>query len=155
MLSSREPLRSATLENVIKVEAAMDEADIDVYAEFREWMADQNDGLLSWNLHERLNFHHGVLTYSLARNHRTSLVWGMLEWIRTHAPGSYGLFYCYDDEDHMNRDAYGRKPTMDFDNVYRVHRLKGGVIEELPDPFFGQVYGDLFPVHPFDRAVDP
>lgn len=151
--TSREPLRLATIANVAEVDANFDEADIRMFADFRSWMAEHSDSLLQWSLAEDFNNHHGLLTYSLSRNHRTSLVWEMLEWIRTHAVGSYGLFYCHDDEDTMDSNRYGRNPPMDLDNVFRVHRLKLGVLEELPDPFFGQIQGDLEPVHPYYRVL--
>jgi hypothetical protein len=76
----------------------------------------------------------------------------MLDWIVTNAPGSYGLFYCHDDEDTMVRNAYGRVPLMDYDNVFRVHRIKNGRIDELADPFFGLIDGDVGPIHPYERA---
>ncbi|WP_343123301.1 Imm7 family immunity protein [Verrucomicrobium sp. BvORR034] len=151
--SSREPLRTATIDRGTEVDASIAAADARLFAEFRAWMADHCDPWLQWSLFEDLNNHHGLLNFCLSRNHRTSSVWAMLEWIRIHAPGSYGLFYCHDDEDTMGRGRHDRNPPMDFDNVFRVHRLKLGVLEELPDPFLGQIQGDLEPVHPDERVL--
>ena len=150
--TSREKLRNARLDEVDRIEAEIDRADLEMFTAFREWIGRQNDPFLVWTLLEQHNNHCGLLTYSLSRNHRTSAVWDMLEWIAVNAPGSYGLFYCHDDEDTMSRDAYGRSPAMDYDNVFRVHRIKNGRLEELADPFFGLIEGDLAPVHPYNRA---
>lgn len=152
--TSREPLREASLADVSAIEKQIDAADEEMFGAFRKWMAGQNDTLLQWVLLEHHNNHDGLLTYNLSRNHRSSLVWEMLEWIRQNATGSYGLFYCHDDEDTMEGGHKGRFPQMDFDNVFRVHRLKNGQLEELPDPFFGQIEGDLEPIHPYSRVQE-
>lgn len=150
--TSRELLRNATLEEVNAIDTQIDRADCEMFAAFRVWMGQQNDPFLVWTLLEQHNNHCGLLTYTLSRNHRSSMVWDMLEWIVANATGSYGLFYCYDDEDTMIRNAYGRIPAMDYDNVFRVHRIKNGRLEELADPFFGLVEGDIGPIHPYERA---
>jgi hypothetical protein len=154
--TSQEPLRNASVHDACKIEDAIRQADLAMFGAFREWMKAQDDSFLVWSLLEAHNNHHGLLTYSLSRNHRTSVVWSMLDWIVENAPGSYGLFYCHDDEDVMDRNAYDRNPPMDYDNVYRVHRIENGKLEELADPFFGLIEGDLKPVHPYHRAdADP
>ena len=150
--TSRERLRNASLDDVNGIDDEIDRADVAMFAAFREWMGRQDDPFLVWTLLEQHNNHYGLLTYSLSRNHRSSLVWDMLNWIVKNAPGSYGLFYCHDDEDTMDRNAYDRQPPMDYDNVFRVHRIKNGKLEELADPFFGLVEGDLEPIHPYNRA---
>lgn len=73
-------------------------------------------------------------------------------WIIEHGAGSYGLFYCHDDEDTVDRGAYNRIPPMDYNIVFRVHRILNGTITELADPFFGLIDGGIDPVHPYDRA---
>ena len=150
--TSREPLRGASLDDVARLDDEIDRADDAMFAAFRKLMSEHDESLLSWTLLERYNNDHGLLNYSLSRNHRASGVWDMLDWIVKNAPGSYGLFYCHDDEDTMDRNSYGRNPPMDYDNVFRVHRIKEGRLEELADPFFGQIEGDLEPVHPYNRA---
>jgi hypothetical protein len=150
--TSRESLRNASLDDVDEIDAAIDRADAAMFADFREWMSEQGESWLVWTLLDQHNNHHGLLTYSLSRNHRSSAVWNMLDWIVTNAPGSYGLFYCHDDEDVKGRNAYNRNPPMDYDNVYRVHRIKNGKLEELADPFFGLIEGGVQPVDPNNRA---
>lgn len=153
--SSREALRGARLEDVDAIDEKIDKADRLHIAAFRAWMKDMEakDPWLKWDLQDELNSARGLLTYTVSRNHRSSGVWEMLEWIREHARGSYGLFYCHDAEDAMDSGhSYNRHPPADFDNVYRVHRLKHGKLEELADPFFGLIDGDLDPVHPYDVA---
>ncbi len=152
LLTSRDALKDADEDDVQYIDLAIDEADSAMFKAFREWMGDQQDPFLKWHLDEQNNNHSGLLTYSLSRNHRSSLVWNMLEWIRSNASSSYGLFYCHDDEDVMDRGAYDRFPEQDHDNVFRVHRLKNGLIEELQDPFFGVIEGDLLPIHPYNTA---
>ena len=151
LLTSRESLRNATPADAWKIDARIAEGDHLMFAAFRKWMSEQRDPFLIWTLSEANNNHNGLLTYSLSRNHRSSLVWGMLEWIRVNAVSSYGLFYCHDDEDTKGRNAYGRLTEEDYTNVYRVHRLRNGKLEELADPFFGSIEGGLVPVHPEDR----
>ena len=71
-----------------------------------------------------------------------SVVWDVLDWVIQNAPGSYGLFYCHDDEDSRRSK---------FDNVYRVHRIKNGKLDELEDHYLGEVDGGLVPTHPMLR----
>ncbi len=97
---------------------------------------------LSWSFSEQQNNDAGVLTFSLSRNHRSSVVWDMLEWIGTYGPGSYGLFYVHDDEDDESNPHYGRGQA-DYSNVFRVHRLLRGELVELADPFFGSISPDI------------
>lgn len=151
--SSREPLRDVPLESVDAIDAAIDQADELLWGEFREWMEANAEHFLQWQLHDQINNHCGLLTYCVSRNHRTSGVWSMLEWIAENAPGSYGLFYCHDDEDTMG--DYGRHPPMDYDNVFRVHRIMNGQLTELCDPFFGPIEGSIDPINPYDRPTQP
>ena len=148
--TSRECLREASSDEVDSLDDQINAADTQMFLKFREWMKDHNDPWLVWTLLEQHNNHSGLLNFSLSRNHRSSSVWAMLEWITINAPSSYGLFYCHDDEDTLEREVYGRNVPMDFDNVFRIHRIKNGKLEELPDPFFGLINGDLGPIHPYD-----
>lgn len=124
----------------------MDEAiaasDARLWASFREWMAANSSPLLLWTLHEQHNNHKGMLQVYLSRNHRGSPFWDMLEWIAEHGPGSYGLFYVNDDEE-----------SETSGNVFRVHRIANGRVDELPDPFFGPIVPNLEPIHPYDRDL--
>ena len=150
--SSRAPIADTTLQNVEVVESNIDAADEQLWAAFRIWMRDNSDAFTQWQFHDNINNHHGLLTYCLSRNHRSSSVWEMLNWIARNGAGSYGLFYCHDDEDTMGQNSSNRRPPMDYDNVYRVHRILNGKITELDDPFFGLIDGGIDPVHPYYRA---
>jgi hypothetical protein len=123
---------------------AIREADEALWVEFREWMTTNSSPTLQWVLHEQHNNHDGVLQVFLSRNHRSSPFWDMLTWIAEHGKGSYGLFYVHDDED-TNRG--------DFSNVFRVHRLMNGSVDELADPFFGPIIPNVEPMHPYDRDI--
>lgn len=151
--SSRESLRDASLDEVVAIDSAIDAADAQLWQAFRAWMAQIDESFIQWQFIEHLNNDQGLLTFCVSRNHRSSNVWAMLEWIVTNGPGSYGLFYCHDDEDSMDQFAYGRQPPMDYNNVYQVHRLLNGRITELSDPFFGLIEGNIDPVHPYNRAT--
>lgn len=121
---------------------AVRKADETLWADFREWMTTNSSPTLLWILHEHHNNHDGVLQVFLSRNHRGSPFWDMLTWIAEHGKGSYGLFYVKDDED-TDRE--------DFSNVFRVHRIMSGRVDELADPFFGPIIPNLEPTHPWDR----
>lgn len=150
--SSRAAFAIATLDDVEQIDSAIDAADKHLWVAFRDWMAANCDPFTQWQFSEQLNNDTGLLTFAVSRNHRTSSVWEMLEWIATNGPGSYGLFYCHDDEDSMDREYQGRMPPMDYVNVFRVHRILNGQIIELDDPFFGPIEGNIDPVHPYYRA---
>ncbi len=148
--SSRLPLVEATFANVESIDTEIDRADEELWQNFREWMKLSAGLFLQWQLFEALNNHQGLLTYCVSRNHRTSAVWEMLEWIATNGPGSYGLFYCHDDEDFMDLTGHDRKIPMDYDNVFRVHRLLNGELTETDDPFLGMIEGGIDPMHPYN-----
>ncbi|MFT4099731.1 MAG: Imm7 family immunity protein [Burkholderiaceae bacterium] len=120
--------------DAIIIDEAIDEADARLWASFREWMAAKGSPWLLWTLHEQHNNHQGMLQVYLSRNHRASPFWDMLEWIAEHGPGSYGLFYVNDDEE---SEISG--------NVFRVHRIMNGRVDELSDPFFGPIVPNLEP----------
>ena len=95
-----------------------------------------------------------MLLFGIARNHRASPVWAMLEWIAARGPGSYGLFFAHDDEDIVDPSRHGRGIAEDYSNVFRVHRIKNGVVTELADPFFGPLTPTIHPPHPYEREND-
>lgn len=117
----------------------VDRADGEFWADFRVWMDTCDDPFITWNLSDRNNNDRGVLTFSVSRNHRASAVWAMLDWIASSGPGSYGLFFVHDDEDDAVNDNYGRA-GVDHSNRFRVHRLLHGNLEEMDDPFFGEIW---------------
>jgi hypothetical protein len=46
---------------------------------------------------------------------------------------------------------YGRGIPEDYNNVFRMHRIMNGRVDDLADPFFGPIVPSLEPVHPDDR----
>jgi hypothetical protein len=150
--TSRSAYTTTAVKDVDDIDAAIDAADAKLWASFREWMAENNSPWLLWTLQEHHNNHKGMLQVYLSRNHRGSPFWPMLGWIAEHGPGSYGLFYVNDDEDSPD-SPYGRDIPEDYINVFRVHRIMNGCIEELPDPFFGPIVPNIEPEHPYDREL--
>jgi hypothetical protein len=150
--TSRRVYETATVTDAQSVDAALDVADAKLWASFREWMATNHSPWLLWSLHEYHNHHRGLLQVYLSRNHRASPFWAMLGWIAEHGPGSFGLFHVHDDEDTVD-PQYGRDIPADYNNVFRVHRIMNGRVDELADPFFGPIVPSLEPVHPYDREV--
>lgn len=148
--TSRSAYAAAAIDEAGVLDEAIDAADTNLWASFREWMAANSSSWLLWTLHENHNNHKGMLQVYLSRNHRSSPFWAMLEWIAEHGTGSYGLFYVNDDEDSPG-PPYGRDIPEDYTNVFRVHRIMNGRVEEMPDPFFGPIVPGLEPVHPYDR----
>ena len=149
--TSRSAYATAAASDAQAMDAMIKAADESLWASFRVWMAANASPLLLWTLHEHHNNHEGLLQVYLSRNHRSSPFWAMLGWIAEHGPGSYGLFYVHDDEDVVDHSRYGRGTTEDYGNVFRVHRIMNGRVDELEDPFFGPIVPSLTPVHPYDR----
>ena len=152
--SSRSVYATTSIADIDAVDAAVDSADAELWTAFRRWMEANcaSEWTLNWTLHEHHNNHHGLLQAYVSRNHRPSPFWQMLEWITVNGPGSYGLFYVHDDQDIVGPRRY-RRGTADFDNVFRVHRIMNGCVEELADPFFGPIIPNLEPTHPYDRNL--
>jgi len=131
-----------SLDDIDALDKAISAADAKLWSDFREWMAANSSPWLLWTLHEQHNNHKGMLQVYLSRNHRGSPFWDMLEWIAEHGPGSYGLFHVNDDE-----------ASETSGNVFRVHRIMNGRVDEMPDPFFGAIVPNLEPEHPYDRDL--
>src|SRR5690349_12209888 len=108
--SSREPYRAATIDNVDAIDNQIRAADQALWAAFLDWMAGRRVDAewIKWTFFEQLNWARGILQFTVARNHRGSAVWDMLQWIAENGPGSYGLFYVHDDEDQNGFTHYGR-----------------------------------------------
>lgn len=150
--TSRNAYSTTSAADARAVDVAIDAADARLWSAFREWMAANASPWLLWSLHEQHNNHKGLLQVYLSRNHRSSPFWAMLAWVAEQGTGSYGLFYVHDDEDSAG-PPYGRAIPDDYDNVFRVHRIMNGRVEELADPFFGPIVPGLQPVHPWDREL--
>jgi hypothetical protein len=144
--SSQDAYATATWDDIFTISKQVNAADEQLWLNFRAWMADNASPWLLWMLHEHHNNHKGVLQCFVSRNHRGSPFWSMLEWIAEHGPGSYGLFYVHDDEDEGKWPM--RKTGIDQSNVFRVHRILNGRVEELPDPFFDDIVPNIEPAWP-------
>lgn len=146
--SSQAEYERATFDTVDAIDTRVDAADAHLWREFRAWMTGNETSMLLWTLHEHQNNVSGILKFSVSRNHSSPELWSMIDWIVANGPGSYGLVYVHDDEDYgFHRkgkfDASGR----DFTNVFRVHRIMNGRVDELDDPFFGDIVPNLdFPI---------
>lgn len=68
----------------------------------------------------------GVLQFTYSRNHKSLLVWELLNWIAQNGTGSYGIVYSNDDE------------SINF-NEYKVLRIARGEVEEFNDPFLSPI----------------
>ncbi|WP_422928832.1 Imm7 family immunity protein [Singulisphaera sp. PoT] len=150
--TSRDIYAVTSAKDASKVDEAIDAADARLWEEFRQWISANASPWLLCTFNEHHNNHKGFLQVYLSRNHRSSPFWAMLEWIAEHGPASYGLFYVHDDEDTAGT-RYGRGIPEDYDNVFRVHRVMNGRVDELADPFFGPIVPNLEPVHPYDREL--
>jgi hypothetical protein len=140
--TSRSAYAQTGLDEVDVLLEAISAADAKLWCDFREWMAANSSPWLLWTLHEQHNNHKGMLQVYLSRNHRGSPFWDMLAWIAEHGPGSYGLFHVNDDEE-----------SETSGNVFRVHRIMNGRVDEMPDPFFGPIVPNFQPEHPYDRDL--
>lgn len=152
--SSRDAWASATVDEVVALNEVHRLQDEQLWQQFRLWMEEHKSPWILWQLYEHHNNHDGFLHFYISRNHRSSPVWEMLQWIADNGKDSYGLFYVHDDEDVVQElHRYSRGTTENYDNVFRVHRILKGVVTELPDPFFGPIVPNIDAVHPYDRQA--
>jgi len=77
----------------------------------------------------RLQRYNGCDSLHIAgkHNHRSEYVIDLFSWVAANAPGSYGLLYIRDDEDHTRGANYS--------NCFRVWRLARGQLTECDDSF--------------------
>ncbi len=122
--------------DVERHDAARRQADDEMFDAFQRWLSSDHSSLMCQFL-PNSNNDRGVLTFHVSRNHTAPELEALLDWICEHAPGSYGLVYVLDDED----DGSHRRTTgIDNSNRFRVLRILHGQVEEMDDPFFGDVY---------------
>lgn len=154
--SSREPFATLDFDSMEAeewsqalnvIDGACDRDDLDLFDRFEVFMAECDDGLLSWSFQRALNNVRGVLTFSSSRNHRgkspTSL--RIMEWLAANGTGSYGLLYLHDDEDANEvSKRYGRD-GVDRTNEFRVWRLSSGKLQEFDDPFLSPIIPSINP----------
>lgn len=111
-----------------KLDDTLDAEDKHLYIEMQNWLSSQDT--IKWQFTEQLNNHRGVLQFHASSNHRSSLVWSLLDFIRTQSLGSYGAIYVHDDEDS------GKRSSDDFTKSFRLWRILDGQLTEHNDPLF-------------------
>ena len=136
--SSREKYKRSDPDDWFVLDEESQKEDEELWKRFRLWMSENDDSFVVWQLTEQLNNHHGLLQYSISRNHRSSVLWGMLEWLANSSVSTYGIVYVHDDEDQENNKNYGRG-TEDHSNNYRVWRVLQGEVVELEDSFLSPI----------------
>lgn len=120
------------------IDGRVAEQDAALHRRLRTWLTENSDPWFAWQLHEQLNNATGILQFCVSRNHRTSTLWDLLDWLPTNAHGAYGLVYVRDDEDGPGVTHYGRG-QVDHTNEFRVWRILNGVVDEVADPFLSPI----------------
>ena len=118
--------------------------DHELWGRFREWMKEHDDSFIVWELTEHLNNHHGLLHFSISRNHRSSVLWDLLKWLASSSVSTYGIVYVHDDEDQKSNKNYGRG-LVDHSNNYRIWRVLKGEVEELEDSYLSPIVPRILP----------
>jgi hypothetical protein len=171
-----ETLGRTAVDELFKLHNAVDAADRKLFGDFQEMMehAFESDssqkkpkGFLNkmarlfssnrssrvyptWYFHEQYNNVEGVLLFFDSRNHRSSVFLDeILPWVAKHGPGSFGVCFARDDEDHGDNRSTGRIGA-DHTNVFRVFRLANGELTEHDDPFLSPIFPRIVP-HPYWR----
>jgi len=111
-----------------KLDEAFEAADKLLYGELLDWLNSQDS--IKWQFTEQLNNHNGILQFHASTNHRGTLIWELLDFIRLQSSGSYAVIYVHDDEDIRVRTA------SDFSKSFRVWRILDGHLSEHDDPLF-------------------
>ena len=143
--ASRECYVNVTsLDQVDKLDRRIDEEDERLWRRLQDWLEAQENSLLKWQFFEHFNNDSGVLQVFTSTNHRSSILWELIEWIAQNGVGSYGLIYVHDDEDFRNVAQYG-DGQHDYCNVFRVWRILGGKVDELDDPFLSPLVPRINP----------
>jgi hypothetical protein len=108
------------------------EEDVEAEANFLHNLKEQieaiaDKGIVEIHLDERVHEDLHALSIAGLTNHRCETVIELFRWLSSNAPQAYGLLYVRDGEDH--------KRGHNYENVFRVWRLRRGVLDELADPF--------------------
>ena len=142
--SSREKYASPNPEELFVLDEESEKEDEKLWSDFRSWMDKNADSFMNWQLTERLNNHHGLLQFSVSRNHRSSSIWEMLKWLAEKSEGTYGIVFVHDDEDLLGNTNYSRG-ERDCSNEYRVWRILKGELLEFDDPFLSPIVPRILP----------
>ena len=114
-------VRPDEFDELEKIDHQIQEADKVLHAECRAWLEENAGNWLIWQFIEHLNNHSGLLQFSVSRNHRTSMIWPLMDFIAAQSQGSYGAVYVYDDED--GPEGAG---------MYKVHPDRPPVDHDVP-----------------------
>ena len=144
--SSREKYKGVNQDELFALDEQVDRADELLWKNYKEWMRENESPYLKWQFQERLNNHHGLLQFSVSRNHRSSIVWDMLNWLAANSESTYGIIYVHDDEDEEGNINFGRGGE-DHSNSYRVWRILKGKIEEFEDRLLSPIVPNILPNH--------
>jgi hypothetical protein len=118
------------------IDDEVDARDRDLWSRLFAWLEANAEDWMRWHFVEALNNARGVLQVFVSRNHRSSSLWELMDWIAENGPGSYGLIYVWDDED----NGHGREVRIqDHSNEFRVWRILNGKVEEFADPFLSPI----------------
>jgi hypothetical protein len=121
-----------------KLDEKFDQADEVLWSELETWLRNCGEHWLKWQFERRNNNHTGLLQLNTSRNHRSSQVWELLEYLSKSSTGTYGILYVNDDEDIEGLTCYGRGKA-NYQNVFRVWSLKNGELIEHSDPFLSPI----------------
>ncbi len=142
--SSREKYEDSDPEKWFVLDEESKLEDEKLWSQFRSWMAENEDPFMVWQLAERLNNNHGLLQFTLSRNHRGSKLWEMLDWLTESSTGTYGIVYVHDDEDIVGNKNYGRG-DVDYSNEFRIWRILKGELLEFDDPYLSPIVPNILP----------
>lgn len=119
-----------------------EEADRALAMSLEEYVAKHFGGWSSieFKISRGLNWAGPAFTVMACFNHRNEGVIELFRWIGANGPGSYGLLYVHDAEDHQRGG--------DYENCFRVWRLVRGTFSEVDDPFLSPLIPTL--EDPFD-----
>lgn len=142
--SSREKYASANPDDWFTLDEQSQADDKKLWADFTAWMNTHADPFIIWQL-IHLNNHHGLLQFSVSRNHRgCSIVWDMLDWLANSSESNYAIVYVHDDEDLKGNTKHGRGKE-DHSNNYRIWRVLKGEVQEFEDTLLSPIVPTILP----------
>jgi hypothetical protein len=142
--SSREKYKGSSPEDWFVLDDQSNKNDEKLWNDFIKWMNENADPFIVWQLTKRLNNHHGLLQFSISRNHRACVLWDMMSWLARTSESTYGIVYVHDDEDLLENYHYGRG-NEDHSNNYRVWRILRGEVHELEDNYLSPIVTRILP----------
>jgi hypothetical protein len=128
--ASRLKLVGSGFEALDAIDAELEAADRALRSACRAWLDACGDPFLIWQFSDQLNNHSGLLQFHTSRNHRTSALWDLAEFIAKQSKGSFGVVYVHDDEDE------GARRGADYSLSFRMWRILDGSLTEHDDPLF-------------------